>query len=194
MRVNIIYAQSCCVAYMRASGVESWFAKSIYSIDWRHQTPHNDTREDSELVDYVANEVELRKVSRLYHLREQGFSTGIGADEVYKSVDDALIDTTIQFDKVDFLPSPSSFEQVELPSGSGRFPFACPQWIGRVDKNMKVLWDPEMYGYTGGSTAALRSKWFNRDADDFAACTFLVPRTVHVIIIINIDNNYNINN
>jgi hypothetical protein len=27
--------------------------------------------------------------------------------------------------------------------------------------------DPEAYGYTGGSTAALRSKWFEKDADDY---------------------------
>jgi hypothetical protein len=44
----------------------------------------------------------------------------------FDTIDDAL--NSIDFQSVDYLPRPNSFEQVEYPEGSGETPFACPLW------------------------------------------------------------------
>jgi Leucine-rich repeat (LRR) protein len=54
----------------------------------------------------------------------------LGRDElgIGWTIDQAL-NTTVDFKQVEFMPRHDSFKQIELPAGSGRFPFACPAWL-----------------------------------------------------------------
>jgi hypothetical protein len=44
------------------------------------------------------------------------------------SIDQAL-NSSVDFKLMEFMPRHDSFEQMELPPGSGRFPFVCPTWF-----------------------------------------------------------------
>ena len=50
----------------------------------------------------------------------------------FSSIDEVLESTSngmsFNIRSLDFVPQHDSFEQVELPPGSGRFPFSCPTW------------------------------------------------------------------
>jgi hypothetical protein len=83
----------------------------------------------------------------------------------FESIDHAL-NSSSKFKTIELIPRHDSFEQVEHPTGTGRHPFVCPAWRGRSESKMNFYMDPEVYGYTGGSTAELRSRWFDElDAD-----------------------------
>ena len=86
-------------------------------------------------------------------------------------IDDAI--RAFDFRDVDFIPRHDAFEQVEWPASSGQFPFVCPLWHGRTERGLSVILDPWLYGFTGGSTAELRAKWFDNFDVDYEACAFL---------------------
>jgi hypothetical protein len=46
-----------------------------------------------------------------------------------QTIDQALNNSALNFKLVEFMPRHDSFEQIELPAGSDRFPFACPTWF-----------------------------------------------------------------
>ena len=58
-------------------------------------------------------------------------------------------------------------KNVEWPPGSGVFPFSCPEWTGRDLPQLSLYIDPGTYDYSGGTTAADRAKWFDKDEPDF---------------------------
>eukprot|EP00937_MAST-01D_sp_MAST-1D-sp2_P002222 g2222.t1 len=74
----------------------------------------------------------------------------------YGGIDNALASVT--FATSPFFPT-TTFKKYEFPEGSGKFPFSCPTWAGREHREMVWEMDPQVYGYSGGSTAALRERW-----------------------------------
>jgi Leucine-rich repeat (LRR) protein len=82
----------------RAGGARE---SELYSIDWHHQ-----------LTDSMG----------LLH-----DPTGMMSSWENFTIDQALNKST-DFKRVQYIPRYDSFEQVELPAGSSRFPFVCPTW------------------------------------------------------------------
>jgi hypothetical protein len=83
------------------------FKRQIYSADWRHQMS------ETKLVENLATYNEYESLNN----RSQ-------------TIDEA-VNGTVDFKGVQFMPRYNSFEQVELPVGSGRYPFSCPTWFVR---------------------------------------------------------------
>ena len=55
---------------------------------------------------------------------------------------------------------------------------------GRTEKTLSVYMDPANYDYTGGSTAAMRAKWFDPTLDDFDECTCVLYFNVNTSILL----------
>ena len=83
--------------------------------------------------------------------------------KIFESIDTAL--SSLDFaSAMPFLPT-SDFTRFEYPAGSSLYPFSCPGFRGRDFPNLVFDVDPQMYGYHGGSDAALRLNWLAPTTD-----------------------------
>jgi hypothetical protein len=92
-------AQDCCTATL--------YRRQMYSVDWTHQMSDVSLGWADGSINTYNMGGTLRKASTI----------------------DQVLNTSIDFKQVEFMPRHDSFKQIELPAGSGRFPFACPAWL-----------------------------------------------------------------
>jgi hypothetical protein len=76
-------------------------------------------------VDYKR---QMYSVDWRHQMSSVKLATVLGRNGEYMSIDQAL-NSSVDFKLIEFMPRHDSFEQMELPPGSGRFPFVCPTWF-----------------------------------------------------------------
>jgi hypothetical protein len=117
-----------------------WGSVNLYDIYFNLDVSHNEIGhiEAGQAVrgtccdDRKLNENTMFSVAmRHQRTSDVGFVHGSETPDYRKdivSIDDAL-NSTVDFQLVEFMPHYNAFEQFELPTGSSRYPFSCPTWF-----------------------------------------------------------------
>jgi Leucine-rich repeat (LRR) protein len=111
-----------------------WGPLNLYQLHYNLDASYNNItvvvlKDSNDCCSGAAYQKPMYKVDWRHQMSDMAFIPSTKATNltIRHTIDQAL-NTSLDFKTIEFLPRHDSFEQIEHPTKSGRFPFVCPTW------------------------------------------------------------------